>query len=87
MVARYCIVFASIFLFRVPLWKVKTNSWFQSCKALIIDSFAKNHKNNDGHGGLLNDMIIDPGGTAVYRSRKDYKNGDWWFSINHGIIH
>ena len=39
---------------------MKTDSWFQSCKALKIDSFAKNHKNNDGHGGLLKDTIIDP---------------------------
>ena len=36
---------------------MKTDSWFQSCKALKIDSFAKN---NDGHGGLLKDTIIDP---------------------------
>ena len=34
---------------------MKTDSWFQSCKALKIDSFAKN---NDGHGGLLKAMII-----------------------------
>ena len=27
---------------------------------LKIDSFAKNYNNNDGHGGLLKDMIIDP---------------------------
>ena len=27
---------------------------------LKIDSFAKNHKNNDGHGGLLKDMIVNP---------------------------
>ena len=66
---------------------MKTNSWFQSCKALIIDSFAKNHKNNDGHGGLLKGVINDPvGGAAVCISRKDDKDGDWWFSINHGII-
>ena len=39
---------------------MKTDSWFQSCKTLKIDSFAKNHKNNDGHGGLLKDTIIDP---------------------------
>ena len=36
------------------------NDTCESCKALKIDSFAKNHKNNDGHGGLLKDMIIDP---------------------------
>ena len=60
MVAWYCLVFASIVWFRLPLWKVKTDSWFQSCKALKIDSFANNNKNNDGHGGLLKDTIIDP---------------------------
>ena len=37
---------------------MKTDCWFQSCKALKIDSFAKNHNNNDGHGGLLKAMII-----------------------------
>ena len=37
-----------------------TDSWFQSCKALKIDSFAKNHKNKYDHGGLLKDTIIDP---------------------------
>ena len=58
MVAWYCLVFASIVRFRLPLWKVKTDCWFQSCKALKIDSFAKNNKNNDGHGGLLKAMII-----------------------------
>ena len=58
MVAWYCLVFASIVWFRLPLWKVKTDCWFQSCKALKIDSFAKNNKNNDGHGGLLKAMII-----------------------------
>ena len=47
-------------LIRLPLWKVKTDSWFQSCKALKIDSFAKNHKNKYDHGGLLKDTIIDP---------------------------
>ena len=31
---------------------------FQSCKALKIDSFVKNHANNDGHGGLLNDIAV-----------------------------
>ena len=84
MVAWYCLVFASIVWFRLPLWKVKTDCWFQSCKALKIDSFAKNNKNNDGHGGLLKAMII--GGTAVCISRKGDKDGDWWFSINHGMI-
>ena len=39
---------------------MKTDYWFQSCNALKIESFAKNHNNNDGHGGLLKDMIIDP---------------------------
>ena len=39
---------------------MKTDYWFQSCNALKIDSFAKNHNNNDGHGGLLKNMIIDP---------------------------
>ena len=39
---------------------MKTDCWFQSCKALKIDSFAKNNKNNDAHGGLLEDAIIDP---------------------------
>ena len=38
--------------------KVKTDSWFQSCKVLKIDSYAKNYNNNDGHGGLLKAMII-----------------------------
>ena len=32
---------------------MKTDSWFQSCKALKMNSFAKNHENNDGHGSLL----------------------------------
>ena len=36
------------------------NATCESCKALKIDSFAKNHKNNDGHGGLLKDMIVNP---------------------------
>ena len=36
------------------------NATCESCNALNIDSFAKNHKNNDGHGGLLKDMIVNP---------------------------
>ena len=36
------------------------NATCESCKALKIDSFAKNSKNNDGHGGLLKDMIVNP---------------------------
>ena len=39
---------------------MKTDCWFQSCKALKIDSFAKNHKYSNGHGGLIKDMIINP---------------------------
>ena len=40
-----------------------------------------------GHGGLLKGMIIDPVvGAAVCISRKDDKDGDWWFSINHGKL-
>ena len=39
---------------------MKTDSWFQSCKVLKIDSYAKNYNNNDGHGGLLKGMIFDP---------------------------
>ena len=63
---------------------MKTDSWFQSCKALKIDSFAKNDKNNDG---LLKGVIIGPvGSAAVCISRKDDKDGDWWFSINHGKL-
>ena len=27
-------------------------------QSIEIDSFAKNHENNDGHGGLLKDMIV-----------------------------
>ena len=60
--------------------------WFQSCKALKIDSFAKNHENNDGHGGLLKDMIVDPEVALQSAVRKDDKDGDWWFSTNHRII-
>ena len=60
---------------------MKTDSWFQSCKALKIDSFP-----NDGHGGLLNDMIVDPEVVLQSADRKDDKDGDWWFSINHRII-
>ena len=63
---------------------MKTDCWFQSCKALKIDSFAKNHKNNDGHGGLLKDMIVDPKLVLQSADRKDDKDGDWCFSINHG---
>ena len=51
-----------------------------------IDSFAKNNKNNDGHGGLLKDTIIDPEVVLQFASRKGDKDGDWWFSINHGMI-
>ena len=56
---------------------------------LKIDSFAKNHNNNDGHGGLLKDTIIDPEVVlqfAYQEKMKDDKDGDWWFSINHGMI-
>ena len=49
---------------------MKTDSWFQSGKALKIDSFAKNHKNNDGHGGLLKDMIIDPEVVLQFHNKK-----------------
>ena len=65
---------------------MKTDSWFQSCKALKIGSFAKNHENNDGHGGLPEDMIVDPEVVLQSADRKDDKDGDWWFSINHRII-
>ena len=49
---------------------------FQSCKALKIDSFVKNHENNDGHGGLLKDMIVDPEVALQSADRKDDKDGD-----------
>ena len=51
-----------------------------------IDSFAKNHENNDGHSGLFKDMIVDPEVVLQSADRKDDKDGDWWFSINHRII-
>ena len=37
---------------------------------LKIDSFAKNYNNNDGHGGLLKDMIIDPEVVLQFHSKK-----------------
>ena len=52
---------------------MKTDFWFQSCKALKIDSFAKKHENNDGHGGLLKDMIVDPEVVLQSADRKDDK--------------
>ena len=89
MVAWYCIVFAGIVWFPLPLWKVKTDSWFQSCKALKIDSFAKNHKNNDGHGGLLKDMIVNPEVVLqfayIWYIKKRWQR--WWLVVlNHGKI-
>ena len=89
MVAWYCLVFASIVWFRLPLWKVKTDCWFQSCKALKIDSFAKNHKNNDGHGGLLKDMIVNPEVVLqfayIWYIKKRWQR--WWLVVlNHGKI-
>ena len=55
-----------------------------------IVSFAKNHQNNDDHGGLLKDMIVDPEVVLQSADRKDDKDGvtigDWCFSINHRII-
>ena len=51
-ICQYCLI--------LPLWNVKTESQFQSFKALKIDSFAKNHKYSNGHGGLIKDMIINP---------------------------
>ena len=59
---------------------------FQSCKALNIKSFAKKHENSYGHGGLVKDMIVDPKLVLQSADRKDDKDGDWWFSINHRII-
>ena len=55
---------------------MKTDSWFQSCKVLKIVSFAKNHQNNDDHGGLLKDMIVDPEVVLQSADRKDDKDGD-----------
>ena len=55
-------------------------------QSIEIDSFAKNHENNDGHGGLLKDMIVDPKVVLQSADRKDDKDGDWWFSTNHRII-
>jgi hypothetical protein len=55
-------------------------------QSIEIDSFAKNHENNDGHGGLLKDMIVDPKVVLQSADRKDDKDCDWWLSINHRII-
>ena len=41
-----------------------------------MNSFAKNHENNDGHGGLLKDMIVDPEVALQSADRKDDKDGD-----------
>ena len=68
-------------LHRICQYCLILNATCESCKALKIDSFAKNHKNNDGQGSLLKDMIIDleypeyPG-TAVCISRQDDKDGN-----------
>ena len=57
---------------------MKTDSWFQSCKALNIKSFAKKHENSYGHGGLVKDMIVDPKLALQSADRKmtDDKDGD-----------
>ena len=51
-------------------------------QSIEIDSFAKNHENNDGHRGLL----VDPEVALQSAVRKHDKDGDWWFSTNHMII-
>ena len=71
-IAWCCIVLLVLFDSHCHLGK------FQSCKALKIDSFVKNHENNDGHGGLLKDMIVDPKLALQSADRKmtDEKDGD-----------
>ena len=71
-IACCCIVLLVLFDCHCHLGK------FQNCKALKIDSFVKNHENNDGHGGLLKDMIVDPKLALQSADRKmtDDKDGD-----------
>ena len=85
-ISWYCIVLLVLSSILSATLESENGLLVPEFQALKINSFAKNHENNDGHAGLPEDMIVDPEVVLQSADRKDDKDGDWWFSINHRII-